>query len=114
MAFATTASTDAIISFSSDNVLSPDNICKTWTGQAGSNTITLTFFMSDDESIGYFSYTNYFDDGPYSSTNTASGRFLIQGNLILICASQGFNYIPTVYVYYNGTVYGDPLVGPLH
>jgi hypothetical protein len=88
------------------NIPTVGNICKTWKKR----------YLQDPYDNYYVTYSLTFNsDGTFTYSFTApdvtvstSGKYLIQGNLILLCnTSSPRDGMPTCVVYNNGKIYGS-------
>ena len=96
-----------ITSAVSDNIPTSDKVCKTWTYQYYSSQyswgMTFNLTLREDNT---FSYSEIYTDS--GSNKNASGTYLVQGNLILACATAGDAVaVPLVWVYNEGALYVD-------
>ena len=82
--------------------VAPELICKTWTGQfncRNNSCSTITFTLFSNKTFSY----NINEESYISS---GSGKYIVQGNLILLCSSSAQLYcLPTNLVYNEGSIY---------
>lgn len=99
------------ITFTGSNVPAQEGtLYKTWEGTksfesklGGSYNQGVRIILSQDNTFSYSLMERY----DIEWHNYASGTFLRQGNLILLCVTSGEGfYLPTCLVYNNGKLYG--------
>lgn len=90
------------------NIPNVESLCKTWTALYDCyelcSTISLTLTNSNT-----FSCTLNQNGG---NTYNCSGKYLVQGHLVLLCSTSGTNFfLPTSLVYSDGNLYGSFSLG---
>lgn len=91
------------INFSNSNLATMGSICKTWNGNIeGGAIIKATFTKSNGVNLTL----TMVGGGDYIEYN-GSGKYILQGNLVLLCftSGEGVHMMPLVMVYNEGKLY---------